>query len=199
MGVVSLCRLGLAAVVVLAAICGAGARACAQDRAKVEDLRLKYAVNDTLKVAKALVLVGSTLFAKVETTVLKDEEVTESGIAAAFERIGAAARTGDVFVLYLAGHGKSIEGKYYYYPQTLDFKVGHTLETHGLGEPKWQAWLAKVGHVQKSVLFLDTCYGGAATALVRGNDSAIETAVDQLRHATGQNLIAASRQAAYEG
>jgi hypothetical protein len=38
-----------------------------------------------------------------------------------------------------------------------------------------------------------------ATALVRGDDGAIETAVNHLRHATGQNLIAASRQAAYEG
>jgi hypothetical protein len=169
------------------------------DKYRMPDLRLKYAVNDTLRFAKALELVGSTLFARVETTVLKDEEVTESAIAAAFERIGAAATTGDVFVLYLAGHGKSIAGKYHYYPQTLDFKAGQTLETHGLGEPKWQAWLAKVGHVQKSVLFFDTCYGGAATALVRGNDSAIQTAVDQLRHATGQNLIAASRQAAFEG
>jgi hypothetical protein len=169
------------------------------DKYRMPDLRLKYAVNDTVKFAKALELVGSTLFARLETTILKDEEVTESAIAAAFARIGAAARTGDVFVLYLAGHGKSIEGKYHYYPQTLDFKAGQTLATHGIGESKWQAWLAKVGHVQKSVLFLDTCYGGAATALVRGNDSAIQTAVDQLKHATGQNLIAASRQAAYEG
>src|SRR5262245_26334392 len=36
MGIVGLCRLGLAAVVVLAAICGAGAQAPAQVRAKAE-------------------------------------------------------------------------------------------------------------------------------------------------------------------
>jgi uncharacterized caspase-like protein len=163
------------------------------------DFRLKHAVNDALKFSKALEAVGSTLFAKVETTILKDEEATERAIAAAFERIGADARPGDVFVLYLAGHGTSIEGKYYYYPQTLDFKAGQKVETHGIGQDKWQAWLAKVGHVGKSVLILDTCYGGSATALVRGAEGAIQTAVDQLKHATGQNLIAASRQAAYEG
>src|SRR5262245_3092508 len=93
---------------------------------------------------------------------------------------------------------EAIEGKYYYYPQTLDFKAGQTVERHGIGQDKWQTWLAKVGHVQKSVLILDTCYAGAAAALVRGDDSARQTAIDQLKHATGQNRSAASRQAAFE-
>lgn len=169
------------------------------DKYRMADYQLKYAVNDTLKFAKALEIVGSTLFAMVKTTTLTDEQVTGSAIGAAFDRIGADAKTGDVFVLYLAGHGKSIEGKYYYYPQTLDFKAGQSVEKHGIGQDKWQAWLAKVGHVQKSVLLLDTCYASAASVLVRGDDSARQTAMDQLKHATGHNLIAASRQAAFEG
>ena len=169
------------------------------DKYRMPDLELKYAVKDTLEFSKALGIVGSTLFAKVETTTLTNEQVTETAIASAFDRIGSDAKIGDVFVLYLAGHGKSIEGKYYYYPQTLDIKAGQTVEKHGIGQDKWQAWLAKVGHVQKPVLILDTCYAGAAAVLVRGDDSARQTAIDQLKHATGQNLIAASRQAAYEG
>jgi WD40 repeat protein len=168
------------------------------DEYRMADLKLKYAVNDTLRLAKALEIVGSTLFAKVETTILTNEQVAEGNIGAAFDRIGATAKTGDVFVLFLAGHGKSVEGRYYYYPQTLDFKAGHTY-ANGIGQDKWQAWLAKVGHVEKSVLILDTCESGAAATLVRGNDSARLTAMDQLKHATGHNLIAASRQAAFEG
>ena len=169
------------------------------DKYRMPDLELKYAVKDTLEFSKALGIVGSSLFAKVQTTTLTNEQVTESNIAAAFDRIGADAKTGDVFVLFLAGHGGAIEGRYYYYPQTLDFKAGQKVESHGIGQDKWQAWLAKVGHVQKSVLILDTCYAGAATVLVRGADSTSQTAIDQLKHATGHNLIAASRQAAYEG
>ena len=118
---------------------------------------------------------------------------------AALMVIGAEAKPGDVFVLFLAGHGKSIEGRYYYYPQTLNFKAGESVERHGIGHHKWQAWLAKVGHVQKSMLVLDTCESGAAAGLVRGADSAHQTAMDQFQHATRHNLIAASRQAAYEG
>jgi uncharacterized caspase-like protein len=137
----------------------------------------------------------------VHTTILKDEEVTEGAIGAAFERIGAEAKVGDAFVLYLAGHGAAPEGKYYYYPQTLDFTAGHKLETHGIGEEKWQRWIAKVGHVKKSLLILDTCYAGAAADVLakRGYDRAIEMALDKYKNATGQNLIAASRQAAWEG
>jgi WD40 repeat protein len=158
--------------------------------------KLKYAVNDTLKFSKALEIVGSTL-AEVKIKTLIDKQVTEQAIAAEFDRIGAEAKVGDVFVLYLAGHGKAIAGKYYYYPETL--QDDHSVEQHAIGQDKWETWLAKVGKVQKSVLFLDTCYGGAAVGLVRGDDSVIETAVNHLRHATGQNLIAASRQAAWEG
>jgi uncharacterized caspase-like protein len=172
------------------------------DKYRIEGRQLKYAVRDALEFSKALEVVGSTLFAKVHTTVLTDEEVTEAAIAAAFERIGADAKVGDAFVLYLAGHGAAPEGKYYYYPQTLDFMANQTLETHGIGEEKWQKWLAKVGHVKKSLLVLDTCYAGAAADVLvkkRGYDRAIETALDKYKSATGQNLIAASRQAAWEG
>ena len=167
------------------------------DEYRMQSYKLKYAVNDTLKFAKALQLVGSTLFAEVKTTILTDKQVTEQAIASAFDRIGPDAKVGDVFVLYLAGHGKAIAGKYYYYPETLE--ADQSVERHGIGQDKWEKWLAKVGKVQKSVLFLDTCYGGTATDLVRSDDGAIETAMNHLKHATGQNLIAASRQAAYEG
>ena len=169
------------------------------DKYRMADLELKYAVKDTLEFSKALEAVGSGLFAKVQSTVLANEQVRETAIAAAFDRISADARTDDVFVLFLAGHGKSIEGRYYYYPQTLDFRAGQTVERHGIGQDKWQAWLAKVGHVQKSVLILDTCESGAAAGLVRGADSTRQTAMDQFQHATGHNLIAAARQAAFEG
>ena len=169
------------------------------DKYRMPDYELKYAVKDTLEFSKALELVGSSLFAKVHTMALTNEEVSERAIATAFDRIGADAKIGDVFVLFLAGHGKSIEGKYYYYPQTIDFRAGQTVERHGISQAKWQSWLAKVGHVQKSMLILDTCESGAAVGLIRGGESSRQAAMDNFKHATGHNLIAAARQAAFEG
>jgi uncharacterized caspase-like protein len=126
--------------------------------------------------------------------------VTRERIAAAFDRISAEAKPSDVFVLFLSGHGKSIAGRYYYYPQNLDFAAGQNVEQHGIGQDLWQQWLAKVP-AQKTLMILDTCESGAAIGLVRGADSARQTAMDQLQHATGHNLIAATRaaQTAYEG
>lgn len=101
-------------------------------------------------------------------------------------------------MLFLGGHGKSIAGRYYYYPQSIDFSAGHTVEKQGIGQDKWQAWLGSIS-AQKTLLVLDTCESNSAAGLVRGADSARQTAMDQLQYATGHNLIAAASQAAYEG
>ncbi len=170
------------------------------DRYRMKDYELRYAVRDAEAFATALETVGSNLFARVSVTRLLNEQVTRERIAAAFDRIAADAKPADVFVLFLGGHGKSIAGRYYYYPHSLDFAAGQNVEQHGIGQDLWQQWLAKLP-VQKTLMILDTCESGAAVGLVRGADSARQTAMDQLQHATGHNLIAATRaaQAAYEG
>jgi WD40 repeat protein len=165
---------------------------------RMQDYELRLAVKDASDFANALKVVGSGLFAEVKVETLTDEQVTEANIAAAFARVGADAKPWDVFVLFLGGHGTSIAGHYYYYPQSLDFAAGQAVEGYGLGQDQWQAWLASID-AQKKLLILDTCESGAAAALVRGADSARQTAMDQLQYATGEDLIAASRQAAYEG
>ena len=43
------------------------------------------------------------------------------------------ARPEDVFVLFLGGHGKSIAGHYYYYPQTIEFSGAIPLSSMASG------------------------------------------------------------------
>jgi hypothetical protein len=167
------------------------------DKYRMKDYQLNYAAHDASTFAKALSVVGSTLFSEVKVKTLTDEQVDEAGIKVAIEEIGRVAKPDDVLVLFLGGHGKSIAGRYYYYPQSLDFSAGQTVEQHGIGQEKWEAWLANVA-VQKSLLIIDTCEGDAFRG-ARGSDSARQTAMDQLQRATGRNVIAASRDAAYEG
>src|SRR5215467_2324305 len=107
------------------------------DKYRMNDYRLNYAAKDAREFAKAMKVVGSSLFSDVAVTELVDEEVTRETIAAAFEKIRAAAKPVDVFVLFLSGHGKSIEGRYYYYPQNLDFAAGQTYQ-NGIGQDLWQ-------------------------------------------------------------
>jgi WD40 repeat protein len=167
------------------------------DTYRMKDYRLSFAAHDALSFAKALAVVGASLFDEVRPITLTETQVNEADIAKAFDAIARQAKPNDVFVLFLGGHGKSIAGRYYYYPQTIDFAVGHTVETNGIGQDKWESWLAKIP-VQKSLLIIDTCEGDAFRGS-RGTDSSRQAAMAQLQHATGRNIIAASRDAAYEG
>ena len=164
---------------------------------RMKEYELSYAASDASSIAKALDVVGSSLFAEVRQTVLTDEQVSEASVATAFDGIAREAKPGDVFILFLGGHGKSIAGRYYYYPQSLEFAQGQTVEANAIGQDKWEAWLARIP-VQKSLLIIDTCEGDAFRGS-RGTETARQTAMAQLQYATGRNVIAASREAAYEG
>ena len=94
------------------------------------------------------------------------------------------ARGGDVFVLYLAGHGRSVAGTYYFIPQDLVPGGGLTVMSHGIGQDRLQRWLARIP-AQKSILILDTCESATAT---RSLDIERETAIDRC----GMRLVAAS-------
>ncbi|MGB8399023.1 caspase family protein [Bradyrhizobium sp.] len=167
------------------------------NRYRIEGYQLNYAANDAESFAKALKIVGSTLFAEVKTTTLTDEQVSEAGISSAINDIAREAKTGDVFVLFLGGHGRSIAGRYYYYPQTLDFAAHQSVEKNAIDQDKWDGWLRQIPAL-KSLLVIDTCEGDAFRGS-RGTESARETAMTQLEHATGRNIISAARDAAYEG
>jgi uncharacterized caspase-like protein len=164
----------------------------------MKDYELHYAVKDAKDFGDALKSVGSSLFSEVKVTPLYDADVTRAGIEAAFSKIADEVKPTDVFVLFLGGHGRSIAGKYYFIQQDLDFSKGQSIERNGIGQDLWQAWLAKIP-AQKTLLVFDTCESAAASGLVRGGERERLTAMEQLEHATGNNLIAAARQAAMEG
>jgi hypothetical protein len=131
--------------------------------------------------------------------VLADDEVTIQGIEAAFKALKDKVSAADVFVLFVAGHGRNPNGSYYFLPQDLaGFSATRTLKSHAIGQDRWQAWLAMIP-AQKSILVFDTCESAAAAGLSRGGDRARETAMDRLRFATGRSVITAARQAAFEG
>jgi uncharacterized caspase-like protein len=170
------------------------------------DWQLRYATKDATAFADAVKTVanataeGKALFADIEVKTLRDAEVTERAIAAAFDRLSSIVKAHDVFVLFVGGHGRSIAGEgWFYIPQDFDLAKGHTIEKDAIGPGKLAAWLAKVP-AQKSLIVLDACDSGASEAF-RSGDRAHETVMAQLEHATGRNTIAAAPagKAAYEG
>jgi hypothetical protein len=143
--------------------------------------------------------VGALLYEEIRIKVLPQEQATKAGIAFAFDEIKSEVQPTDVFVLFVAGHGRTVEstGTYYFLPRDLTFEGGHSVED-GIGQDTWQAWLKQIA-ADKSILVFDTCESAAAIGLSIRGVSERETAIDRLSLATGQTIITAARQAAYEG
>ncbi|TIX18967.1 MAG: hypothetical protein E5W97_29500 [Mesorhizobium sp.] len=162
----------------------------------LERYRLDFPEVDARAIAQSLAVTGRGLFAEVLPTVLTGQEVTRAGIDAAFNRMNISVRPTDVFVLFLSGHGETKLGRYYYIPQNFDPSQGDTWENKWIGQDQWEAWLRGIS-AEKQLLILDTCEGGSALGLVRGLPER-ETAMDQLRYATGRSIIAAAANDARE-
>ena len=113
-----------------------------KDYAK-KDWQLRYPVDDARAFAAAMQAVGSSLFRdRISVTLLLDQQATKRGIGEAFERLSKVVKRRDVFVLFLAGHGRSIAGKFHYLPQ--DVLPGANFEKGAIDHDTLQQWLAKI-------------------------------------------------------
>jgi WD40 repeat protein len=156
---------------------------------------LDYAENDAKAIADTLRAVGRGLYDDVQVATVLDEEATAKGIEAAIDRMKNGIRSNDVFVLYVAGHGVSVAGTYYFLPQDLQFTGGRTVMSDGISQDALDSWIRKIP-AQKSILILDTCQSATAT---RDVDPELVTAIDRLQHATGRSVITAASSSAIEG
>jgi hypothetical protein len=162
------------------------------------DWKLRYAAIDAQAFADAMKAAAGRIYADVQIRVVPEQQATRAGLAAAFAQIKGVIKASDVFVLFVAGHGRTVEstGTYYFLQRDLTFDSQHSVED-GIGQDTWQSWLKQIP-AQKSILIFDTCESAAAAGLTRGSVEQ-ETAIDRLRDATGRSVITAARQAAYEG
>lgn len=117
---------------------------------------------------------------------LLDDDVSASRIDDAFRNLSLQIKPDDKFVFFIAGHGLTRDGKYYFLPQ--DFGELDTYLTKGIDQDKWQEWFASI-KARSSVLLYDTCESGTAARDVTSEKSA---AMDRLSQAVGINVIAAS-------
>lgn len=161
--------------------------------------RLQYSVPDARAVTQAFSDAGKSLYRSVDIRLLRDADVTRDKLDAAFAELAKTIEPTDVFVLYLAGHGKTVDGRYYYVPQ--NFQVGGELSNpnidaavarQGIAQEQWQRWFAQVP-ARKSLILFDTCESGTIAedesetkVLERG------AANDRLAQATGRSIITAS-------
>ena len=118
----------------------------------------------------------------------------------AFQKLSRQLRPQDVFVLYLAGHGIAVDGRFHFFPWKLDYQ--DTVEdslAYALSQDRLQAYLATIPAL-KSLIILDSCYSGSFTSAV-DRQLKSESANGRLSRATGRAVLSATadNQEAIEG
>ena len=163
--------------------------------------KLQFAEKDVRALGNALYVSGKNGgYEDVKIVdMLVNENAVREKIADAFARAGAQIAPWDTFILVIAGHGRSVAGRgYFFYPQNTSFGNGRNVFTEGIGTDQWRDWLAKV-ETTKRLLIIDTCESSEAIAIERGSSDERKSAIDRIREAIGHSVITAARQIAYEG
>jgi uncharacterized caspase-like protein len=144
----------------------------------------------------------------VQVTPLLNEAATLRNIDAAFQKLAGEVQDHDVFVLYLAGHGATLDGEYLFIPWDMAYANQEALRADSVRQEQLMRWLGLI-KAQKSLVLIDTCHAGALVKAAAGGTPALfaarsleeKGAMDRLMRATGRAMLVASteRQFALEG
>lgn len=153
-------------------------------------LNLSNPVNDTDALGKILQQAGKENYEQVAVTKLNNEQVTRDRLEVAFADLASRMRPTDVFVFFLAGHGLTENGRYYFIPH--DFAPNAPIAKSGISQDQFQVWLARVP-AKRSILLFDTCQSGT----LAGDPSETREQEDAAAHgrlvqATGRTILTAS-------
>jgi len=155
-------------------------------------LNLNYSIADAKSIAAAFQLASSSVgYESVEIYgPLIDDQVTAQNLQRELERIGKIVRPGDVFVLYLAGHGLTEDGRYYYEPYNVEGNRVETVVPSSISQDMLQEWLTQINAL-RSVLIYDTCEAGSNTE-DRFRPTRQLVAAEKLSRAMGRTVLSAS-------
>ncbi|PWR19701.1 caspase family protein [Zavarzinia compransoris] len=156
---------------------------------------LVNAVADATGIAEALAGPAT------DVTLLTDEKATRDAILKALDDLSAKAGADDTAIVFLAGHGVPVEGRYYFLPHDLSVKSRDGIKEQGINQDEIIAVLSKL-RAWRAAVVLDTCFAG----LIAVEDSVIrqtanDTVARQLVRASGRFILAgaASKEEALDG
>ncbi|MGC2631488.1 MAG: caspase family protein [Rhodomicrobium sp.] len=165
---------------------------------------LSFAVKDAEALAGTLKAAGVGYYRNAPIVkTLFDDEVTADKVGAAFEELSRQVKAGDVFVFYIAGHGKTLKagGDYYFLPPSEEGFSDEEIARQGFGPRQLSAWFETIPAL-KSIWIFDTCESGSAERVFRTRSAALDdAALQRLKDATGRTIFMASaeQQSAVEG
>jgi caspase domain-containing protein/WD40 domain-containing protein len=165
------------------------------------DLKLTYAVPDAKALTAALEEAGKGYYEDVIVRQVLDADATAAKLDQVFTDLAARVRPRDVFLFFAAGHGKTLDGRYYFVPHDLRYHTEKSLVRDAIGQDRLQAWFARI-QAKKAVLMFDTCEAGSLVERVKTRGGLEQkAALGRLIQATGRATLTATTatQEAYEG
>ncbi len=154
------------------------------------ELNLHHAEADARGVASFFRAGRGGLFRNVHVTEMLNEKATAAAIRTALENLVDRCRPQDVVMLYLCGHGETLDRTWFFLPHDLTHpEREEDLERLGISSDETARFLHRV-RARKVLLVMDSCKSGAALVSFRGIED--RRALMQLARATGVYVIAAS-------
>ncbi len=125
-------------------------------------LELNFADKDAQDLAAVLKRQQGRFFQSVETTLLLNEEATGQAIDDALVKISAQAGPDDYTLVFMAGHGATVQNKFYFLPTSVDVSGDRMVATSLRGGVIASRLNAARGKV---LFFIDACYSAQALRL----------------------------------
>ena len=152
-------------------------------------LNLEYGVADSDGIAGYFNTAVKPVFTSVVPAALRDLQATRQAILSGFDRL-AEGNPEDTVVVYLAGHGETINNKWYFIPTDVSYPVRReTLPSSSVSIDEITTALARI-KAQKVVLLLDSCKSGAALSDIRNFEARKEWTL--MARLAGVHVIAAA-------
>lgn len=158
---------------------------------KDASMTLTYPDADATRFAEVVEHGARLLFSEVVRTDLLNENATRENITAAMNQIQTRARPQDVVIVFLAGHGITLEDAYFFIPHELVYNADEDIFAQGMSQAEFLDFLAGVS-ARKTLLVLDTCGSGGLVDAMSTRGMAEKRALALLAKSAGSFLIAAS-------
>ena len=133
-------------------------------------MKLRYAAKDAEDFAKALDVAGGRLFgvdcihvALLTTDAQSAYLPTRANLEREFDSVAKKAKSGDILVVYLAGHGVNYggpDGDFYYLTceaATAELNDPEIRRQTAISSEEMTEWIKKIRTTDKQVVILDTC------------------------------------------
>ncbi len=161
------------------------------------DYKLNYALADATSFQKELELGSKSLFEKIETVFLGNENASFAKIQEQMQLLKSKVKPEDVFIFYYAGHGimsQDAQSQFFLVPYDLTNVNQSTqeLENKAISARNLKVFSKEI-KARKQMFVFDACHsGGLLETLISMGNVAEEKAIAQLARSTGTFWLTAS-------